>query len=560
MATKYPKAAQTGELGAAIVKQIVAEAGGIFRPFESSDLGIDGTIELLTDQHEPSGDLVLVQIKCGRSFVRGHRFHLVADRAHFETWARYAVPVVGIVCDPVTRRARWADISEHLRRFPEAIASGPYSIEAPASQPFSVDAFAAFVARFRRPAAGATRVDVTPNLLIRPWEPGDAGPTRVLLAPIAADYPGFDGWLAKKLADPRASKKVVAIGSTIAAFSMWQAKDDRTVKLQTFIVGPLYRGTAIGQHLLYHELRTWAEAPNLARVHVTVAATKTDLIAYFREFGFRVEGFVPNRYRRATGAAELVMAKHFLRSTVRSVADLQALVSELSRKIWGLGAAGGRFGVDATDLAVPGSLPALSVELEESERTVSPRLRLLDPAGQEILRHDDASLMTELFPLRIHLPGKRYVLVPIYRDWVDAMLSDSGSRTSLKLRTDNAYYCYPKMHDLARGDLVAFYEPQKGGGRGAAIGAAVVLDAEINTPQALHHRFSDLGIYELANVQAHADRRGRAMALRFGLFEPFRQAVPLARIRAILGQPNNVQGLTPIPRDAFERIRTEGIA
>jgi ribosomal protein S18 acetylase RimI-like enzyme len=560
MATKYSKAAQTGEMGIALVKQIVTAAGGIFRPFESSDLGIDGTIELLTDQREPSGDLVLAQIKCGPSFIRGGRHYVDADQAHFETWARYAASVVGIVCDPTKRRAHWVDISEHLRRFPEIIANGPYSIEAPASQPFSVAAFASFVERFRRPTGGATRIDTTPNLLIRAWEHGDAGPTRVLLAPIATDYPGFDRWLETKLADSRASKKVVAIDSTVAAFSMWQAKDERTVKLQTFIVGPLYRGTAIGQHLLYHELRTWAGDRKIERVHVTVAATKVDLISYFRAFGFRVEGFAPNRYPRATDAAELVMAKHFLRSTMRSVADLRGLADELSRKIWGLSASSGRFGVKAADLAIPGTLPALSVDLDTSETTVSPRLRLLDPAGNEVLRHDDGSLMTEFFPLRIHLANKRYVLVPIYRGWADAMLSDSGPQTPLKLRTDNAYYCYPKMHDLAGGDLVVFYEPRKGGGRGAAIGAAVVLDAEISTPQHLYDRFSDRGIYTLANVQEHIDKQGRVMALQFGLFEPFRQPVLLARIRAILGQPTNVQGLTPIRRDAFEQIRAEGLA
>ena len=77
-----------------------------------------------------------------------------------------------------------------------------------------------------------------------------------LLSTIALDYPGFDHWLNKKFGDPTASKKVVLVGNVIAAFSMWQAKDNRNVKLQTFIVGP-YRGTAIGQHLLYHEIRTW---------------------------------------------------------------------------------------------------------------------------------------------------------------------------------------------------------------------------------------------------------------------------------------------------------------
>ena len=300
---------------------------------------------------KPSGDLVLVQIKAGPSYIRGGRFHVDADRAHFETWARYGLPVVGIVCKFRTGEARWVDVSEHLRRNPEVIAAGPYSIEAPALQPFSSAAFASFVRRFRRSSTVVTRVDITPNLLIREWEPGDAGPTRVLLSSISLDYPGFDDWLAKKLVDGRTSKKVVAAGRAIAAFSMWQAKDERNIKLQTFIVGPLFRGTAIGQHLLYHELRTWARDPKIERVHVTVASNKVDLIAYFKMFGFRVEGIASNRYPRSSGAAELVMVKHFLRDIVRDPAELLRLVDHLTRRIWGIAPAGAaRFGVNAQDL------------------------------------------------------------------------------------------------------------------------------------------------------------------------------------------------------------------
>lgn len=327
------------------------------------------------------------------------------------------------------------------------------------------------------------------------------------------------------------------------------------------MVGPLYRGTAIGQHLLYHELRTWALDPKLERVYVTVASNKADLIDYFRMFGFRVEGFAANRYSRSSNAAELVMSKHFLRDTVRTSTDLQRIADDLTRKIWGINpTTAARFGVSAEDLAVPALLPRLNVDLDKSEQTVARRLSLLDPAGAELIRHDDESLMTEFYPLRIHLPGKRYVLVPIYQPWVDAMLSTSGPQTPLKLRTDNVYYCYPKVSDLAKGDLVIFYEPKRGGGRGAAIGAAVVLEVVIGTPQHLHHRFSSRGIYQLAEIEQHANAKDHAMAIRFGLFEPFAQPVILDRIRTILAQRTNVQGLTPILCDKFEQIRSEGLS
>jgi ribosomal protein S18 acetylase RimI-like enzyme len=556
--TKYPKSAQTGDEGVAIVRKIATRAGAIFRT-DVPDLGLDGHIEFLTDVREPSGDIVFVQIKCGPSYIRGGRFYVDTDRAHFETWSRYSVPIVGIVCSPHNDEARWVEISAHLIDHPDAIANGPYSIEAPSTQPFSVVGFAAFVDRFRRSRTPVTRVDKTPNLLIRPWEAGDLVPTQALLQPIALDYPGFDKWLKGKLNNPDASKKVVELGSAIAAFSMWQSKDARNVKLQTFMVGPLFRGTAIGQHLLYHELRTWERMRDLVRVHVTVSSSKADLIDYFTAFGFRVEGFAPNRYERAGGAAELVMAKHFVRKTIRTPVELRSAVDDMTTRLWGLRAgAAARFEVTGTNLGVPAQLPSLSLDVNASSRTVSSRVTLAAPSGEVVVRYDDASLMQEFYPLRIHLERKRYVLVPIFKHWVDAMLSTSGPETRLKLRIDNAYYCYPKVSDLARGDLVIFYEAKAGGGRGAAIGSAVVLATAIETPSDLHARFGQIGVYTLADIAGHA-KTGKAMAIHFGLFEPFSKAVTLARIRAILGNGTNVQGLTPIGRDPFEKIRSEGI-
>jgi ribosomal protein S18 acetylase RimI-like enzyme len=366
MATKYPKSAQTGESGVAFVRKAVTDAAGIFRAFETADIGIDAAIEFLTPEREPSGDVVLVQIKAGQSNIKNGRFYIGADRDHFETWARYAIPVAGIVLDPSSSQARWVDISAHLRENPDAIQSGPFVIEAPSTNVFSTDGFEEFAKHFRRQIVAATQVHITPNLLIRAWESTDAKPTRALLSTIAPDYPVFDKWLEKKFGDASASKKVVVVDGVVAAFSMWQAKDRRNVKLQTFIVGPSFRGTAIGQHLLYHEIRTWAAQPDIQRVHVTVASSRVDLIGYFRSFGFRVEGFSARRYPRR--AAELVMAKQFLRLVVRTPHELGMLVDQLQSEIWGLDTDGAsRFGVRPDDLAVPMSVPAVTMTLNSRQ-------------------------------------------------------------------------------------------------------------------------------------------------------------------------------------------------
>ena len=84
---------------------------------------------------------------------------------------------------------------------------------------------------------------------------------------------------------------------------------------------------------------------------------KADLIEYFKTFGFRVEGFAPNRYSRPSGAAELIMAKHVVRDVVRTPAELESVVDHLGTHIWGLDSTGGtRFGVTTQDLSVPALL------------------------------------------------------------------------------------------------------------------------------------------------------------------------------------------------------------
>jgi hypothetical protein len=125
---------------------------------------------------------------------------------------------------------------------------------------------------------------------------------------------------------------------------------------------------------------------------------------------------------------------------------------------------------------------------------------------------------------------------------------------------DNVYYCFPKLSDLSSGDLVLFYETKSGGGRGAAIGAAIVQEVAIDQPSRLYERFAKLGIYRLPDVTSHANARGEAMAIKFSLFEPFSHVVALTEIIDHLGHKTTVQGLTPIPREVFESIRTSGLS
>lgn len=437
---------------------------------------------------------------------------------------------------------------------------------APDTQPFSSATFDALVRTFQRPRGDETRVDVTPNLLIRPWKYSDAIPTRVLLSSVAQDYPGFYEWLGQKWQDKDVSKKVVEVDNAVAAYSMWARKDKRNIKLQTFFVGNLLRNTAIGQHFLYHEIRTWEKIPEIERVLVTIASTKTELINYFIRFGFRVEGIAANRYKRPSGASELVLVKHFIRRVVQKQSELRLIANFLAERIWGIDPTrqtAARFGISSSNFSFPVSFPAVSLTLDDHNTTVPKRVRLIDDEGSEILYYDDVSLMREFYPLRLHLINKRFVIIPIYPRWVGEMfftMSDaSASHTRLKLRVDNVYYCYPRIRTLAAGDLVIFYETKRGSGRGAAIGGAIVRKVVIDAPEKLHEAFSERGVYSVEDIRKHA-AKGKAMAIHFEMFEPFKRPVPLKRMQKILTKQLIPQAITQIVRNKFEQIRREGLS
>ncbi|MBF8303810.1 MAG: Uncharacterized protein HW399_185 [Dehalococcoidia bacterium] len=563
MPTRYIPSAQTGDTGIAYVRYVASQIGLIYRPFENVDLGVDGALEFIEESREPSGDLVLVQAKSGSSFIRDNAYYLLADRDHFETWARYSIPIIGIVHNPARADARWVNISDHLKEHPEQIANGPYRMRAPQNQAFTVEGGADLIRKFRRNLRPITSVATPPNLSIRPWQAADAIPTRALLAPLSSDYPNFYQWLETQWQDTRASKKVVQVGGSIAAYSMWKKKDSRNIKLQTFVVGPLFRGSAVGQHLLYHELRNWSQDPEIERVYVTVSSHKADLLEYFYRFGFRVEGIAANRYARHPIDAELVLVKHFVRGFITSPEQLEGLNQNLCHHIWGINdltPCSNVFGVKSDDFSAPLKVPQTTVTLNSSERSVASRITLSDQGGTLLRRYDDYMLMREFYPLRLYLSYKNYIVVPIHADFSDELFAREPAPTNptkLKLRVDHVYYCTPRHTDLISGDWVLFYETKSGGGAGEAFGTAIVRECKTDTPEALWQQYKNRGVFRLEDIRQHS-KDGISMAIHFDFFGPFAHCVSLDRIRTLLNRNTIFQSLTSISRDEFLNIISEG--
>lgn len=94
----------------------------IFREKPTSDIGIDGEIELRSPSGESHGRIIAVQIKCGPSYLREQTSDSIVyrgDYKHLRYWSNYAVPVIVILCDPSTCICWWQVVDMQKIRFNE---------------------------------------------------------------------------------------------------------------------------------------------------------------------------------------------------------------------------------------------------------------------------------------------------------------------------------------------------------------------------------------------------------------------------------------------------------
>jgi len=100
-----------GRIGANIVGvKIHKVLKWIFRETTSSDIGIDGEIEIRNKDLTSHGRIISVQIKCGQSFLEeksssGYIFR--GAMKHLRYWLEHTTPVIVILCDPDTEICYW---------------------------------------------------------------------------------------------------------------------------------------------------------------------------------------------------------------------------------------------------------------------------------------------------------------------------------------------------------------------------------------------------------------------------------------------------------------------
>lgn len=111
--------AQTGELGVSIASRVFSDSfGWLFkRNHQEHDYGIDGQVELITDEGAVTGQMFAVQIKCGESFF-GERnkwgYVYRGEAKHFNYLANYPAPILICLCDPKTHECYWVKFEPTL--------------------------------------------------------------------------------------------------------------------------------------------------------------------------------------------------------------------------------------------------------------------------------------------------------------------------------------------------------------------------------------------------------------------------------------------------------------
>lgn len=119
MSTKFPtylKSNNTGDIGVNAVSTVVNDdLKFIFkRNFAEYDVGIDGYIEIVTEEGAVTGQVIAAQIKCGDSFFKtktktGYTFY--GEDKHLNYYSNAPFPVIIIICEPKTKDCYWCHFS-----------------------------------------------------------------------------------------------------------------------------------------------------------------------------------------------------------------------------------------------------------------------------------------------------------------------------------------------------------------------------------------------------------------------------------------------------------------
>lgn len=176
-----------------------------------------------------------------------------------------------------------------------------------------------------------------------------------------------------------------------------------------------------------------------------------------------------------------------------------------------------------------------------------------------------AVLERQLWPLKLLDRDISNVVIPIEPHYADRLLAFRPTLlerpATLGLSRDLVYYRTPRGNPPAP-CRIAWYASAKGADRvSAVVGVSRLVSVDVDSPERLHRRNCQLGIWDLSDVRRSA-RAGRASALRFADTELFVRPVRYERLKERAEQSprrlGTIQSPTVIDAQVFSWLYREG--
>lgn len=110
---------RTERLGIAALDTFFSTHGWLFREQTTHDYGIDAHVEIVDENHRPTGKLIAIQIKSGTSFFKKQTpksFVFRTNDKHVAYWIGHSMPVIVVLYNPMTKTAHWKQVTRRTTK------------------------------------------------------------------------------------------------------------------------------------------------------------------------------------------------------------------------------------------------------------------------------------------------------------------------------------------------------------------------------------------------------------------------------------------------------------
>lgn len=175
-----------------------------------------------------------------------------------------------------------------------------------------------------------------------------------------------------------------------------------------------------------------------------------------------------------------------------------------------------------------------------------------------------SELERHLWPMKILGSGLPCYVVPIKQAYASELLGYDepllDRNQALGISRRHVYYKSATFRPEAPGRILWYVSGKQGG---SIVATSHLVSTHVATPKALHSRFKKYGVWSLMDIEGHAKKLQKAVALRFGDTEILRRQIKLSDAEAIVKAFGHQLGSMPTTRkiseSAFHEIYSKGM-